>query len=263
MKKIFSMLMCMVLLFTGIMLGSCGKKDNVLVVATNAEFPPWEDLDSNQNVIGADADIIKLIAEELNKTVEFRNMDFEGVIGSVQSGACDVAISGLTINDKRKESVDFSIPYYETSQILITKSDDTIFTGTTKEELDSQLEGKKIGVCTGFTGEYYAKGDEDWGFAGIKDATVTAYDNISLAIVELKNGSIDVIIMDDTVAKNVVKSSDDAKIIDVALNTESYGIAIPKGDTELKEKMDAAIEKIRDNGKLHEIFDTWKIDYIK
>lgn len=263
MKKILTLLMCSALLFTGIILGSCGKDDSVLVVATNAEFPPWEKLDEDQNVVGADADIIKLVAEELGRTVEFKNMDFEGVVASVQSGACDVAISGLTINDKRKESVDFSVPYYETSQILITKTSDTVFTGTTKEELDAQLVGKKIGVCSGFTGEYYAKGDEDWGFTGIENATVTAYDNISLAIIELKNGSIDVIVMDDTVAKNVVKSSDDAKIIDVALTTESYGIAIPKGDTELKEKIDTAIEKIRDNGKLSEIFDAWEIYYIK
>lgn len=263
MKKTLSLLMCGALLVTGLLFAGCGKDDSVLLVATNAEFEPWEDLNDKKEVVGADADIIKLVAEELGKTVKFKNMDFEGVIAAVQSGACDVAISALTINDKRKESVDFSTPYYETSQILIVRANDTTFTGTTKEALDAQLVGKKIGVCAGFTGEYYARGDEEWGFPGISNATISAYDNVSLAMVDLKNNSIDVIIMDDTVAKNAVKNNADTKIVDVPLTTESYGIAIPKGNTELKEKIDAAIQKLKNDGKLNEIFERWEIPYIE
>ncbi len=262
MKRVFSVILSLVLLLSGLLLIGCSRDENVLKVATNAEFDPWESLDENQKVVGADVDIITLVAEKLGKTVKFSNMEFEGVIAAV-GGVCDIAISGLTINDTRKESVDFSIPYYETSQILIVGTSDTAFTGTTKEALDEQLKGKVVGVCSGFTGAFYAAGDEEWEFPGVEAASIKTYDAIALAIMDLKKGAVDVIIMDDTVAKNAVKNDEDVKVIDVALTTESYGIAIPKGKTELKEQIDKALGELISEGKLDEIFETWNIDYVK
>lgn len=263
MKRTFSLILCTILILSSALLGSCGKDETVLKVATNAEFEPWESLDENQKVVGADADIIKLVADQLGKTVKFMNMEFDGVVAAVKGGKCDVAISGLTINATRKESVDFSIPYYETSQILIVGASDTVFTGTTKAALDAQLKGKKVGVCSGYTGAFYAAGDEEWGFPGVEASGINTYDNISLAIADLKSNKIDVIIMDDTVAKNAVANETAVKLIDVALTTESYGIALPKGNTELKEKIDAALTKLINDGKLKDIFDQWEINYVK
>ena len=100
-------------------------------------------------------DIIRAIADKLDMEVEIQNMEFEAVLSALVSKTCDVAISGLTINQTREKQVDFSDPYYKTAQVLIVRSDDTVFTGTNKEELDAQLKNKKIGVCTGFTGQQY------------------------------------------------------------------------------------------------------------
>ena len=119
--------------------------------------------------------------------IKFENMEFDSVLVSIASGSCDAAIAGLTINDNRKKSVDFSTPYYiGASQILIVREDDDVFTGTTKEELDEQLKNKTIGVCIAFTGEAYAE-ENEWGFKGIEGADVKVYDNASTAAEDLKN----------------------------------------------------------------------------
>lgn len=276
--KIITLLMAFTLALS--MFAGCGKKDDAetttsaitttsadpitLKVATNAEFPPFESLDTSTNeVVGFDIDLMKMIAEKIGAEITFENMEFDGVIASIPSDTCDVAISGLTINAKRSKTVDFSVPYYEdTAQILIVNKDDAIFTGTTKEELDAQLENKKIGVCSGFTGQAYAQGDEEWGFSEIAGADVKIYDNVGLAVQDLKNGMIDAVIMDDAPAKEAVATAEnvnDVKVIDIALTTESYGIAIKKGNTELKEKIDTAIAELKAAGKIDELKAKWEV----
>lgn len=238
------------------------KSNNNLKVATNAEFAPWESLDKEGNVIGADADIIQAVAEKMGMTVEFKNMEFDGVVASIPSGTCDIAISGLTINPGRLKSVDFSTPYHiGAAQILITKKDDTVFTGKTKEELDEQLKGKRIGVCTGFTGASYANGNEEWGFKKIENAKVSTFENVGLAIQDMKNGNIDVIIMDDTVAKKAVateENKNDIKTVDVELTVEKYAIAIKKGNTELTEKINKALDELIKAGEIEKILKKWE-----
>lgn len=244
--------------------GASEKKD-VLTVAVNAEFDPWEILDSDNNPIGCDIDIINAIAAKLGKTTKIDNMEFDSVVGSVASGKYDLAISGLTITGPRKESIDMSDPYYEgAAQILITKKDDTLFTGTTKEELDEQLKNKRIGVCSGFTGYFYAVGDEEgWGFKKIEGADVQIYDNIAMAIQDLKNNKIDTIIMDDAVAKSSAASDenkDAIKVIDVPLTIESYAIGVKKGNEELLKQVNDALAELKSSGELQKMFDKWNIE---
>lgn len=241
----------------------CGsKKDNVLSVATNAEFKPFEYLDKDGNATGFDIDLIKAVAEKMGyNTVKIDNMEFDGVVAAVEQGTCDVAASGLTINAKRKKSVDFSDPYYSgAAQILIVGKDDTHYTGTTKEELDEQLKNQTIGVCSGFTGQAYAEGDEEWGFKKIEGATVKVYDNISLAIEDMKNGVISAIIMDDSVAKEAADQNADAiKVIDTDLTVEEYGIAVKKGDSEMVKKVNDALKALEDEGKIKELLEKYDI----
>lgn len=256
-KKIVAaaLALCMLLCFAG-----CGSS-NKLLVATNAEFEPFESLDEDGNCVGFDIDLMKAIAEKMGCEVKFENMEFDGVVAAVANETCDVSISGLTINAKRSKSVDFSDAYYSgAAQILIVAADDTYYTGTTKEELDQQLIGQKIGVCSGFTGQSYAEGDEEWGFEGIKDAKVNIYDNVSLAIADLKSGTINAIIMDDSVAKEAAQNNSDvAKIIDVALTVEEYGIAVKKGNTELKDKINAALKELNDDGTVDKLLEKYDL----
>lgn len=226
-----------------------------LKVATNAEFAPWETL-VNGEYVGADMDIIRAIADKLGMEVVYQNMEFDSVIASLVSKKSDVAISGLTITQKRESQVDFTDPYYKAAQVLIVRSDDTVFTGTTKEELDEQLKGKKIGVCGGFTGESYVKGDPDWPFEPIEGAEAVIYDNISLAVQGLKNSKIDVIVMDGPTANEaaaVAENKDAVKVIDVPLTVERYAIGVQKGNTDLMNKVNGALKELQNEGKIAEI----------
>ena len=233
MKKIIALVLMLLMVVT--CFAGCGAKEKTLLVATNAEFEPFESLNSDGEIVGFDIDLLNAIAKKMGYEVKYENMEFDGVVAAVANGTTDLAISGLTINAKRSKSVNFSIPYYSgAAQILIVGKNDTYYTGTDKAALDEQLKGQKIGVCSGYTGQFYAEGDEGWGFKKIENATVNIYENISLAIADLKAGNINAIIMDDSVAKEAVAANSDvAKTIDIALTVEEYGIAIDKTNPEL------------------------------
>lgn len=260
MAKILSVVLALVMIMS--VFSACGAKKNVLYVAVNAEFPPFETIVDGE-IVGFDIDLIKAIAGKLDMEVQIDNMEFDGVISAVNQGADDVAISGLTINETRKQSVDFSDAYFKgAAQILIVRSDDTHYTGKTKAELDEQLKNQSIGVCSGFTGAAYASGDAEWGFKAIEGAKVKTYDNISLAIEDLKNGTINAIIMDDVPAKEATatdENKNDIKCIDIALTVEEYGIAVKKGNTELLGKINQALKELEAEGELQRIADKWGV----
>lgn len=265
-KKIMALVLALVMLaaFAG-----CGNADTSsdadakkLIIATNAEFEPFESLDENNNPIGFDIDLMNAIGKKLGYEIQYDNMEFDGVVAAVNQGACDAAISGLTINEKRKKSVDFTDAYYSgAAQILIVANDDTHFTGTTKEELDEQLKNQKVGVCSGFTGQDYAEGDEEWGFTGIEGADIKIYENISLAIADIKNGNINVIIMDDSTAKEAAaENADSVKIIDVALTVEEYGIAVAKGNEELLSDINNALSELKSEGFIDDLLAQYELN---
>ena len=219
-----------------------------LKVATNAEFDPWEYIE-NGEYVGADMDIMRAIADKLD-------MEFEAVLSALVSKTCDVAISGLTINQTREKQVDFSDPYYKTAQVLIVRSDDNVFTGTNKEELDAQLKNKKIGVCTGFTGQQYVEGDPNWPFEPIEGAEAVIYDNIALAVQGLKNKAVDVIIMDGPTAEGAAatdENKDAIRVINIPLTVERYAIGVQKGNTDLMNKVNGALKELQNEGKIAEI----------
>lgn len=257
--RIMSLVLALCMVFS---LAACSGGEKVLKVATNAEFEPFESLDADGNFVGFDIDLMNAIGEKIGYKIEFDNMEFDGVVAAVTQGSCDAAISGLTINEKRSKSVDFCDAYYSgAAQILIVAADDTYYTGKTKAELDNQLKNQKIGVCSGFTGQAYAEGDEEWGFEKIEGATVKIYENVSLAIEDLKNGTITSIIMDDSVAKEAAsQNSDDVKVIDVALTIEEYGIAVEKGNTELAEKINKAFKELKEDGTYDNLLKKYELD---
>ncbi len=180
-----------------------------LVVATNAAFEPFEYMEGDKYV-GIDMEIAKLLADFLGKELVINNMDFDAVCLSVGQHKCDIAMAGLTINEKRKESVNFSDPYYEASQRAVVMSDDTTFDNCkTAADVEKILNGYdetvKIGYQNGTTGQFYVNGDEDWGFAGFK-AKGVGYKNGSLAVQDMINGNINLVIIDKDPAAFITKS---------------------------------------------------------
>lgn len=169
-----------------------------LVVATNAAFAPFEYMEGD-SYYGIDMEIAALLAKELGKELVIDNMKFDSVCLSVGEHKCDIAMAGLTVNEKRMEVVNFSNSYYNAYQKLIVKADDTTFDACkTAEDVNNIINAdgtKKVGYQNGTTGNFYVVGDADWGFDGLK-ATPKGYDNGALAVQDLLNGNIDYVIID-------------------------------------------------------------------
>lgn len=194
---------------TGITSATKDPSKDQLLVATNAAFAPFEYKLGNK-FAGIDIEIAYEIATMLGKELVIDDMDFEAVVTSVGNGTCDIAMAGLTVNEKRKESVDFTQKYYDASQMIIVKADDTTFdnckTAADVEAVLKAMSGKKVGFQNGTTSEFYVKGDEDWGFDGYSNITPAGYANAGLAVQDMINGNIDFVVIDEMPAKAIAKS---------------------------------------------------------
>ena len=178
------------------------KQDNSkdqLVVATNAEFAPFEYKEGDK-FYGIDMEIAKLLADKLGKELVIVDMAFDAVLLSVQQQKADIGMAGLTVAEERAKQVDFSDPYYNAAQKIICKADDKTFDNCkTKEDVDKILQGFDksvlIGGQNGTTGQYYVEGSNDFGFKKL-NATWKGYANGSLAVQDLINGGINYVIID-------------------------------------------------------------------
>lgn len=178
------------------------KQDNSkdqLVVATNAEFAPFEYKEGDK-FYGIDMEIAKLLADKLGKELVIVDMAFDAVLLSVQQQMADIGMAGLTVTEERAKQVDFSDPYYNAAQKIICKADDKTFDNCkTKEDVDKILQGFDksvlIGGQNGTTGQYYVEGSSDFGFTKL-NATWKGYANGSLAVQDLINGGINYVIID-------------------------------------------------------------------
>ena len=137
------------------------------------------------------------------------DMDFDSVVTSVGSNNIDLAAAGLTVSEDRKKSVDFTTSYYKASQMVIVKKDNKDFdackTVADVEEVLNGLKGKKAGFQNGTTGESYIKGSTDFDFPGFSNITPNGYDSGALAVQDLKNGNIDLVVIDEMPARSIVR----------------------------------------------------------
>ena len=220
--------------------------DGVLTVGTNAEFPPFEYVDDNGEPDGFDIALIKAIGEKLGVEVEVENMEFASLVSSIGS-KIDVAIAGMTVTEERQQSVDFSDAYYEAVQYVILPEGSEIATA-------QDLEGKTIGVQLGTTGDFIATDD-------IADTTVQQYNKGVDAVNDLINGRVDCVIIDKNPAL-VFASKFEGQLVALDgaqfdFGTEEYAIALPKGDADLAEKINAALAEIKADGTFDELVQTY------
>ena len=245
---------------------ACGK-NNTLVVGTNAAFPPFEYKEDGK-LTGFDMDLIKMYGESIGKKIEIKDMEFDAALTSASTGKIDIAIAGITKNEKREKTLSFSDGYYSSNQVVVlsTTTANEIKTATETmsndekiEYIIKQLEGKEIGVQRATTGQFYVEGDADWGFDGIKDAVCKPYDNGGLAMKDLNDGKIKAVILDEAPAKNIVAKnySSTLSILDSALTEEEYAIAVKKGNTELVNSLNEFIKTIKSNGKYNELLEKY------
>ena len=223
---------------------ACGsKEDNTLTMGTNATFPPYEFTDDSGKIVGIDAEIAAAVAEKLGKELEIKDMEFDSLLTAVQSGSIDFALAGMTVNDERKKSVDFSDTYATGVQVIIVAEDSAIKTA-------DDLEGKKIGVQSGTTGDIYCT--DDFGQDMVKQ-----FANGALAVAALKNGQVDCVVIDNEPAKNYVKANKGLKILDTEYAVEDYAAAISKDNNELLIDFNKALTELKDEGKIDEIINKY------
>ncbi|USF30438.1 basic amino acid ABC transporter substrate-binding protein [Clostridium sp. MD294] len=217
------------------------ESGDVLVMATNAEFPPYEFYEGG-DVVGIDVEIARAVAESMGKELHVEDMAFDSIIPALLSGKADIGAAGMTVTEDRKASVDFTDTYVKASQVIIVKSDNTEITGA------DSVEGKVIGVQLGTTGDLYASDVTD---------TVERYNKGFEAVQALSQGKIDAVIIDDQVAKALAADNADVKVLDEPFTEEEYAIAVKKDNAELVEEINAALTELKESGKLQEIVDKY------
>ncbi|MEE0969724.1 MAG: ABC transporter substrate-binding protein [Clostridia bacterium] len=244
--KILSLVLAFMLLFTFV---SCTEnsnvengKDNVITMATNAFFPPYEFYEG-EKIVGIDAEIAAEIAKKLGKTLVIEDMDFNSITTAVKEGSVDFGMAGMTITEDRLLEVDFSVSYANGVQSIIVKEDSSI---TTVDDLYAEGASYKIGVQLGTTGDTYST--DDFG-----SENVTQYATGNEAILALAGGDVDCVIIDNEPAKAYVAANVGLKILETAYADEDYAICVKKGNSELLTKIDAAILELTEDGTIEAI----------
>ena len=220
-------------------------KSGKLTLCTSLPYEPFE-VEKGGEIVGFDIDLVDQIAKANDLETDIVVTGFEGIQSgqSLNSGKCDIAVAGMTITDDRKKVLDFSDPYFDATQALLT----------TDDSLDSMdaLDGKTLGVMTGTTGELYAKDNAP------KGANVKSFENLGLQTAALKTGSVDAIIQDNGPLLDYAKKNTDTKVTAEFDTGEQYGMAVKKGGNDkLLKSVNDTLAKLKDDGTYDDIYKKW------
>ncbi|MCJ7548191.1 MAG: basic amino acid ABC transporter substrate-binding protein [Anaerolineae bacterium] len=218
----------------------CQSQGKALVVGTSADYEPFEYVDESGNYVGFDIELMEEVAARLDMEIEWQDIAFDGLIGSLQSDKIDAIIAAMSATPDREEQVDFTEPYFigadaiivaEGSGIVITKNED--------------MAGYRVGVQTGTI-------QEEWIDTNV-EAEVSRYERAEQAIMDLKSGRIDIVAMDYYVATSFVAQGG----LELGLKTEFFGermaIAVKEGNTELRDQIDAVVAELQAEGFVEDL----------
>ena len=255
MRKIFKPVLPLIGLIAA--LSACSKQDapaaatpaaapaKVYVVGVEPAYAPFEAEDANKNVAGFDIDIMRAVAQKIGIEVKFVPTPFEGIFNFLAQGDRDLLISAITITDERKQTVDFSTPYFEASQLIAVQ------TGNTGVSKFDDLKNLKIGVQSSTTGDEIVQG-----LVGKNNPNIKRFESTPLALKELENGGVDAVVADDGVVKNYIANNPNQKLRTVSdsdFPKEYYGIAVRKGNAELLAKINQGLSAIKADGTFDKI----------
>ena len=222
------------------------QKSGEIKIATNAEFEPFE-YKNGDKIVGIDIDIAEKIAESLGVQTKINDVSFDAVTLELNSGNCDFAIAAMRYSSDKAQNVDFSDVYYYSKQAIIVPNDSNI-------KSSSDLDGKRIGVAMGFTGDIYCT-------ENFKNAAIERYNKSSDAVLDLINNRLDAVVVDDAPAKKLISlSNNKVKMLDEYLFEEGYRIAVPKGETELLEHINSVLKSLKDSKEIDKIVDKYITD---
>lgn len=215
-----------------------------LIMGTNADFPPFEFRNEQNEVDGFDVDIAKAIAAALGKELVIEDMEFGGLTQALNSNRIDMAVAGITITDLRKEEVDFSEPYHFAGQTVVVREDEG--------GIDSvdDLEGKIIAVQLGTTGDLEAHDR-------FPAENIRQYNKINEGFLDLANKRVDAIIIDIPVAERYIEIKGSCKTVGGTFTEEYFGIAVKKENTELLTEINKVLADLKESGKFDELINKW------
>ena len=218
-----------------------------LIMSTNAAFPPYEMTTDNGGFEGIDVEIAGEIAKKLGLELVIDDMDFDSALLAVQQGKSDIVMAGVSVTPKRQLVMDFSNSYAKGVQVVIVKEGSDV-------TMDNLAE-KMIGCQRGTTGYIYASDTPENG--GYGEDHVTAYDNGASAVQALINGQVDCVIIDSAPAQEYVKANPGLTILEGTWVEEEYAIGMNKGNTELVEAVNKALEELTADGTVQKIIDKY------
>ena len=255
MKKLSALLLAVILVLSLAACASTAKNDEPasdaakLTMATEATFPPYEYYDGDA-IVGIDVEVAQAIADKLGMELEVTDIAFDSIVPGVQAGKYDMGMAGMTVNEERKEQVNFSDSYATGVQVVIVKDDGPI---TSVDDLFADGANTVVGTQAGTTGFVYATSDiEDAGLG-----TVKSFGKTTDAVEALKNGQVDCVILDNEPAKALVAANEGLHILDTEYAVEDYAIAIAKENTDLLEKVNKALSELTADGTLQSIVDKY------
>ncbi len=252
-------------LMSAFLLSACGKKEEpaaaagaaapaaqerVYAVGTDAAYAPFEFENDKKEVDGFDIDVVKAVAEKAGIQVKFINTPWEGIFASLDQGDRDILVSAITITDERKQSMDFSEPYFEATQLI------AVGKGVTDVKTFEDLKGKKVAVQTGTTGDEVVQK-----LLGKTSEDIKRFESTPLALKELESGGVQAVVADNGVIVNYMANNGDKGLTVVSDNKsfapEYYGIAVKKGNTEMQAKINEGLKAIKTDGTYDKIYAKW------
>lgn len=257
MKKLIKIMLVLTLALTLVFtVAGCGGSSDSgekesYVAAMEPTFPPFDTTDDDGELTGFDVDMVNAIAEDQGFTVEWKNMEFGGLITALDSGNIDIVASGMTVNAEREKKVDFSDTYYDSGLSLAVAKDNKDI-----KSIDDLTADSVVGVQIGTSGAKKANSLKKEG----KIKEVKTYNGLDVTFNDLQNGTVNAVINDLPVTKSYIeKQPDKIKIVGDTMDAESYGIAVKKDNSELLDKLNAGLKNIKDNGTYDDLYKKWEL----
>lgn len=221
------------------------KPPRVYVVGTDAAYAPFESQNEKGEIVGFDIDVVKAIAAKAGMEVKFVNTPWEGIFNALNQGDRDFLVSAVTITDERKQTMDFSNPYFDAAQLIAVKS------GSKVTKFDD-LKKLKVGVQTGTTGDEAVSK-----LQGKTSTNIKRFESTPLALKELEAGGVDAVVADNGVIIHYVNNNSASKfktVADTSFTPEQYGLPVKKGNTELLAKLNKGLADIKADGTYDKIY---------
>jgi polar amino acid transport system substrate-binding protein len=237
-KKMLSIVLVGALFAIAIVLSGCTteEEENKIIVGTSADFPPFEYMEGG-TIVGFDVEMVTAVLESLNYTVEIQDIAFEGLIGSLQTDKIDVVAAAMSIDPER--DVDFTIPYFEADLSVLIMGDSNIILNDSNYL--EELANLTLGAQTGTTGAQWVVDNLiNITNASMEEDQLKRYETYTEAVLDLENGNLDAVIIDKPVGEAFAEDGD-MEIAYTIVSGEQYGLAVKKGNTELRDELNIAL----------------------